>query len=75
MIEPVTRSRLWTSSEIAAATGGRLSGAPFAAAGVSIDSRDTAPGDLFVALAGERDGHDFVPAAFDVVAVDREVAN
>jgi UDP-N-acetylmuramoyl-tripeptide--D-alanyl-D-alanine ligase len=33
--------------------------------GVSIDSRSTLPGDLFVALRGERfDGHDFVDAAF-----------
>jgi UDP-N-acetylmuramoyl-tripeptide--D-alanyl-D-alanine ligase len=54
---------LWTSDEIVAATGGRLEGGPFNAAGVSIDSRELAPGDLFVALAGERDGHDFVGAA------------
>ncbi len=33
--------------------------------GVSIDSRSLVPGDLFVALRGERfDGHDFVAAAF-----------
>jgi UDP-N-acetylmuramoyl-tripeptide--D-alanyl-D-alanine ligase len=43
--------------------------------GISIDSRTTVPGDLFVALAGDpgprfnvsyrsgRDGHDFIPAA------------
>ncbi len=32
--------------------------------GVSIDSRSIRPGDLFVALRGERfDGHDFVDAA------------
>lgn len=54
---------LWTSSEIAAATGGRLEGAPFNAGGVSIDSRSVEPGDLFVALAGERDGHEFIDAA------------
>jgi len=54
---------LWTSDEIVAATGGRLVGSAFAAQGVSIDSRDLAAGDLFVALAGERDGHDFVPGA------------
>ena len=34
--------------------------------GVSIDSRSVRPGDLFVALRGERfDGHDFVEAAFE----------
>ncbi len=33
---------------------------------VTTDSRSLAPGDLFVALPGERfDGHDFVPAAFE----------
>ena len=53
---------LWTSDEIAAATGGRATG-PFAATGVSIDTRTLAPGDLFVALAGTRDGHGFIPAA------------
>ena len=54
---------LWTSDQIVAATGGRLSGAAFAATGVSIDSRSVEPGDLFVALAGERDGHEFVAGA------------
>ena len=53
---------LWTSEQVAAAAGGRAT-APFAADGVSIDTRTLAPGDLFVALAGERDGHDFIPAA------------
>jgi UDP-N-acetylmuramoyl-tripeptide--D-alanyl-D-alanine ligase len=56
---------LWTSAEILAATGGRLAGAPFAATGVSIDTRTLEPGDLFVALAGERDGHEFVAAALE----------
>ena len=54
---------LWTSEEIVAATGGVLEGAPFTASGVSIDSRSVDPGDLFVALAGVRDGHDFVLTA------------
>lgn len=55
---------LWTSDEIAAAMGGASSGAAFAATGVSIDTRTLEPGDLFVALAGERDGHEFVAQAF-----------
>ena len=54
---------LWTSDEILTAIGGHLAGAPFVAAGVSIDTRTLEPGDLFVALAGVRDGHEFVEAA------------
>ncbi len=60
---------LWTSEAIVAATGGRLGGAPFAVNGVSIDSRDITAGDMFVALAGERDGHDFVAGALAEGAV------
>ncbi len=45
------------------ATGGRLAGAAFAATGVSIDTRSLEGGDLFVALAGDRDGHEFIAAA------------
>lgn len=54
---------LWTSSEILKATGGTLYGEAFEVSGIAIDSRDIAPGDLFVGLSGERDGVDFVPAA------------
>jgi UDP-N-acetylmuramoyl-tripeptide--D-alanyl-D-alanine ligase len=54
---------LWTSDAIAAATGGKLAGPSFAANGVSIDTRTLEPGDLFVALAGVRDGHEFVGQA------------
>ena len=53
---------LWTAQEIAAATGGTVEGG-FAATGVSIDTRTVEPGDLFVALAGVRDGHEFVGQA------------
>lgn len=53
---------LWTSGEIAAATGGRAT-QPFDATGVSIDTRTLEPGDLFVALGGVRDGHEFVEQA------------
>jgi UDP-N-acetylmuramoyl-tripeptide--D-alanyl-D-alanine ligase len=60
---------LWTSQAIADATGGRPEGAPFAAAGVSIDTRTLEPGDLFVALAGVRDGHGFVDQALGAGAV------
>ena len=55
---------LWTSHEIARATGGTAS-AEFQVANVEMDSRDVRPGDLFVALKGEAmDGHRFVEAAF-----------
>ncbi|MBS0478753.1 MAG: UDP-N-acetylmuramoyl-tripeptide--D-alanyl-D-alanine ligase [Proteobacteria bacterium] len=56
---------LWTSAEIAEATGGAASAA-FAVSGVTFDSREVGPGDLFVALTGERtDGHKFVDQAFE----------
>lgn len=55
---------LWTSAEIAAATGGTASGG-FAADGVAFDSREVGPGALFFALTGEStDGHRFVDQAF-----------
>ena len=55
---------LWTSDEIAAATGGTAS-APFEVTGVTFDSREVGPGDLFVAMPGTvHDGHKFVGAAF-----------
>jgi UDP-N-acetylmuramoyl-tripeptide--D-alanyl-D-alanine ligase len=54
---------LWTSSEVAAATGGTAS-ADFLLAGVAFDSREVGQGDLFVALGGETtDGHRFVAQA------------
>ncbi len=56
---------LWTDAQADAATGGR-STAPWAANGVSIDSRSLAPQDLFVALQGPSfDGHDFIAKAFE----------
>jgi UDP-N-acetylmuramoyl-tripeptide--D-alanyl-D-alanine ligase len=55
---------LWTAHEIAAATDGQVVG-DFAATGVSIDSRGIEPGDLFVALTGARDGHEFVVQTAD----------
>lgn len=55
---------LWTSAEIEAATGGRLSGAPFEADGLTYNSREIVPGDLFLALKGARDGHEFAASAF-----------
>lgn len=55
---------LWTSEEIAAATGGTAS-APFEVTGVIFDSREVQSGDLFVAMPGTiHDGHKFVDSAF-----------
>jgi len=55
---------LWTSVEIEKATGGSASAA-FTATGVTFDSREVEPGDLFIALSGETtDGHRFVTGAF-----------
>src|ERR1700760_4862757 len=59
---------LWTSAETEAATLGKASRA-FEVNGLSIDTRTLKEGDLFVALKGDnRDGHDFVRAAFDAKA-------
>ncbi|MDH4276458.1 MAG: UDP-N-acetylmuramoyl-tripeptide--D-alanyl-D-alanine ligase [Acidimicrobiia bacterium] len=56
----------FTLAELTEATGGVLSPPDTAATGIgvlSIDSRTIGPGDLFVPLVAERDGHDFVRAA------------
>ncbi|QIL03078.1 UDP-N-acetylmuramoyl-tripeptide--D-alanyl-D-alanine ligase [Sphingomonas sinipercae] len=59
---------LWTSDEIAEATGGTAS-ASFEVTGVTFDSREVEPGDLFVAMPGTAyDGHRFVDGAFDAGA-------
>ena len=61
-------SALWTSDEIAAATGGTAS-EKFEVTGVTFDSREVGPGDLFVAMPGTAyDGHLFVEAAFEAGA-------
>ncbi len=53
---------LWSAQEAITATGGTGPGG-WIASGVSIDTRTLDPGDLFVALKDERDGHDFVAQA------------
>lgn len=57
---------LWTFDELAQATGGTLTGVGpvTTASGITFDSRGISPGDIFLALKGVRDGHDFVPQAF-----------
>lgn len=51
------------ASDVASATGGRLVGPDVELRGASFDSRTVRPGQLFVALVADRDGHDFVGAA------------
>lgn len=52
---------LWTAADLKAVLGVNDA---WDITGISIDTRSLQPGDLFVALQGERDGHDFVDAAF-----------
>ena len=63
-----------TLAEVAELTGGELLGASDGTAAVTgavtLDSRTVGPGDLFVAVAGERvDGHDYLGAAAGAGAV------
>ena len=53
------------ASDVAAATGGRLAGPDVELDGVSFDSRTLQPGQLFVPIVAERDGHAFIDAALD----------
>lgn len=51
----------WMLSSVLGALKGKLAGADAFFSGVSIDSRSIEPGQLFVALSGERfDGHDYL---------------
>lgn len=60
----------WSAADVALAAGGAWRAPPADGAaliaGVSIDTRTIRPGELFVALRGERfDGHDFIQQALD----------
>jgi len=56
--------KIWLS-EIAKLVHGQLMGDDFLVEGVSIDSRQLKPNDLFIAIKGERfDGHDFIQQVF-----------
>jgi len=62
---PDTSARpLWTAAEVAAATNGALHGEDRPIAGLTYNSREIVPGDLFLALKGARDGHAFAADAF-----------
>ncbi|MBX9683554.1 MAG: UDP-N-acetylmuramoylalanyl-D-glutamyl-2,6-diaminopimelate--D-alanyl-D-alanine ligase [Hyphomicrobium sp.] len=66
---------LWTWSVLVAAAGGREDGVPdHMISGFSIDTRALQPGDVFVALKDQRDGHDFVTSAFQAGAAAAIVA-
>ena len=72
---------MFTVTEIAAATGGTVTGSPQGkVSGVSTDSRTVAPGELFIPLKGERfDGHDYLATVFSkgvavVLAEERRLA-
>jgi len=80
MIDP---DAFWTPAAFAELTGGRWLVPPpdptVAMTGVGIDSRTLAPGEAFVAIAGERfDGHVFLDkaqaAGARLAVVEREVA-
>ncbi|MDP1820429.1 MAG: UDP-N-acetylmuramoyl-tripeptide--D-alanyl-D-alanine ligase [Acidimicrobiales bacterium] len=51
------------AAELAAAVEGRLHGPDVTVDGASIDSRSVRPGQLFVPVVAERNGHDFIDAA------------
>ena len=60
---------LWSFSELSSALGVSPEGEGVAVTGVSIDTRTLQAGDLFVALKDQRDGHEFVSAAFKAVHI------
>ncbi len=55
--------------DVAVATGGRLDGPNAVIDGVSFDSRSVRPGQLFVPIVADRDGHEFIGAALERGAV------
>jgi UDP-N-acetylmuramoyl-tripeptide--D-alanyl-D-alanine ligase len=55
--------RQWLASAIAKGVSGQLIGPDLTVRGVSTDSREIAPGSVFVPLIDARDGHDFIDAA------------
>lgn len=59
----------FTISELASATGGEVFGRDVPVDGVTIDSRLVRPGELFVPIVAERDGHDYIGAALQAGAV------
>ncbi len=63
-LDPMT-TPLWNFAELVTASGGTADGTPeMAITGFTFDTRALEPGNVFVALKDQRDGHDFVSAAF-----------
>lgn len=61
---------MMTLGTVAVWTGGQLYGADVEITGVKLDTRQLQPGDLFVAIKGERvDGHNYLTAASEHGAV------
>ena len=62
---------IWSAAALHKATGGALQGSgDWSASGLEIDSRRVRPGDVFIALPGDRhDGHDYAEAAANAGAV------
>ncbi|MGH3850512.1 MAG: Mur ligase domain-containing protein, partial [Pseudonocardiaceae bacterium] len=52
-----------TTRDIARLVGGNVIGPEAEVDGASIDSRRIQPGQLFVPVVAERDGHDYIPDA------------
>jgi UDP-N-acetylmuramoyl-tripeptide--D-alanyl-D-alanine ligase len=60
---------LWTLPAMADAMKATRAGAlPASVPGLSIDTRTIQPGETFFAIKGDRDGHEFVPAALQAGA-------
>ena len=57
-----------STAELAAHVGGELVGPEVGIAGASIDSRTLRPGQLYVPIVAERDGHAFIAAALEAGA-------
>ena len=56
------------AADVAKATNGILVGQNAHLSGVSFDSRSVRPGQLFVPITAERDGHEFIEAALEAGA-------
>lgn len=63
-------AHMWNVKDILEATGGSCADVNWGADSFSIDTRSIEPGQVFIALQGERvDGHDYVKAALEKGAV------
>jgi UDP-N-acetylmuramoyl-tripeptide--D-alanyl-D-alanine ligase len=59
---------IFRSSELAGHLGGELAGPDVSLDGAGIDSRTLRPGQLYVPVVAERDGHAFIPQALEAGA-------